>query len=101
MKHREGIYRFLSAHGLPPAVAQEVTQDIFIKLFIAIRDGNGVMSPQGWLYDVAAKSAVSYWRREGRPIWIELVPDSALAETLRSSGPTPEVLAARNQKLRR
>src|SRR5215471_10510305 len=28
--HRDGIYRFLVTHGLPPAAAQEVTQDIFI-----------------------------------------------------------------------
>ena len=30
--HREPIFRFLVGHGLDPAVAQEVTQDVFVDL---------------------------------------------------------------------
>jgi hypothetical protein len=37
--HRDGVYRFLVAEGIAPPVAQEITQDVFVKLFIALRDG--------------------------------------------------------------
>src|ERR1022692_3420958 len=34
--HRDGIYRFLVGHGLNPATAQDVTQDVFVDLFVAL-----------------------------------------------------------------
>jgi RNA polymerase sigma-70 factor, ECF subfamily len=97
--HRDGIYRFLASHGLSPAVAQEVTQDVFMKLFVALRQGTAIVSEQGWLYGVAAKSAVDYWRREGRSAWVEL--DLSEAAAVSSANPTPEAEAARAQRLHR
>jgi RNA polymerase sigma-70 factor (ECF subfamily) len=97
--HRDGIYRFLVAHGLSPAVAQEVTQDVFLKLFVALRRGQEILAEQGWLYGVAARSAVDYWRREGRSAWVEL--DLAGADAVRSNNPTPEAEAARAQRVHR
>ena len=35
--YRDGIYRFLMGQGLNPAVAQEVTQDVFVDLFVALK----------------------------------------------------------------
>lgn len=32
--HRERIYRFLMGQGLEPANAQDLAQDVFIKLFL-------------------------------------------------------------------
>jgi RNA polymerase sigma-70 factor (ECF subfamily) len=98
--HRESIYRFLVAQGIPPPIAQEITQDVFVKLFIALRDGATIVSEQGWLYGVAAKSAVDHWRRERMPVWVELDMNSA-SEIFRSQDPTPEVAAARSEWLRR
>jgi RNA polymerase sigma-70 factor (ECF subfamily) len=97
--HRDGIYRFLVAQGISPAVAQEVTQDVFVKLFIALRDGVEILSEQGWLYGVAAKSAVSHWRRERAPVWVEM--DFSVSERLPSQEASPETLAARAEELRR
>lgn len=98
--HRDGIYRFLLAQGMMPAVAQEVTQDVFVKLFVALRDGVEILSEQGWLYGVAAKSAVSHWRRERNPIWVE-IDVTSVRENLPSQGPNPEALASRTEDLRR
>ena len=98
--HRDGVYRFLVAQGIPPPISQEITQDVFVKLFIALRDGDAIVSEQGWLYGVAAKSAVDHWRRERTPVWVELDINSA-SEIFRSQDPTPEVAAARAEWLRR
>ena len=64
--HRDGIYRFLVSHGLGPAVAQETTQDVFVDLCVALQKGIHVNSEKGWLYAVAGRTAVDYWRRERR-----------------------------------
>jgi RNA polymerase sigma factor (sigma-70 family) len=99
--HREAIYRFLVAQGLPPAVAQEVTQDVFVKLFVALQRGTEVVSDQAWLYGVAGKSAVDYWRKEGRAMWVELEPDGDAETQFQSQVPTPEALAVQSQRLQR
>jgi len=99
-KHRNGIYGFLVAQGLPLTCAQEVAQDVFVKLFVTLRDGVEVTSEQGWLYGVAAKSAVDYWRREGRSIWVELDGGDFNTEPLSSSEPNPEEAATQTQRIR-
>jgi RNA polymerase sigma-70 factor (ECF subfamily) len=99
--HRDGVYRFLVAQGMPPAVAQEIAQDVFVKLFIALRDGAEITSEQGWLYAVAAKSAVDHWRREGTAVWVELDIAHSLADAFQSEEPSPEALALHADGLRR
>ena len=99
--YRERIYRFLVGQGLDPGKAQELTQDVFVRLFVALKKGGEIESEQAWLYSVASKLAVDYWRREGRPMWVELDSLPAVVNQLRSNEPTPEATAIREQKLKR
>ncbi len=99
--YRDQIYRFLVGQGLEPAKAQEAAQDVFVRLFVAITKGTEINSEQSWLYGVASKLAVDYWRREGRSMWVELDSVPMMAENLRSTELTPEAAAVRNQRLRR
>lgn len=99
--HREKIYFFLVGQGLGPAKAQELTQDVFVKLFAALKKGSEIELEQAWLYGVAAKLAVDYWRREGRSMWVELDSIPAMAENLHSKELTPEVAALRSQRSKR
>ena len=89
--HRDGIYRFLVGHGLTPAVAQELTQDVFVDLFVALEKGTQMNSEQGWLYTVAGRAAVDYWRREPHPTQVDLESVTGLAGRLASAEPSPEV----------
>jgi RNA polymerase sigma-70 factor (ECF subfamily) len=99
--HRIGIYRFLVGHGLPPQVAQEVTQDVFVDLFVALEKGTRVESEQRWLYAVAGRAAVDYWRRERRSDRVELELESAPGVNLASSEPSPEAQAGKLEEVRR
>jgi len=99
--HREGIYRFLVGYNMPPPVAQEVTQDVFLKLLLALRHGPEIASEQSWLYGVAAKAAVDYWRHEGRHSFVEFDAAGLPAESFRSQDPTPECQTVRREQLRR
>jgi len=98
--YREAIYRFLAGHGLEPAVAQEVTQDVFVDLFVTLEKGTQVNSEQGWLYAVAGRAAVDYWRREHRPIWVELDSEEGVHANLPSHEPSPEAEAGNRERLR-
>jgi RNA polymerase sigma-70 factor (ECF subfamily) len=95
------MYRFLVAQGLPPASAQEVAQDVFVELFTVLRRGDRIVSDQAWLFSVAAKSAVDYWRREGKPIWVGLDSEHSVRESAKSQDPGPEAKAVRTQRLQR
>lgn len=99
--HREAIYRFLLGQGLEPATAQELAQDVFVKLFVAMTKNTEIESEQAWMYGVAAKLAVDYWRREGRPMWVELDSFPEMAENLRSKESNPEAAVVRSQRLQR
>jgi RNA polymerase sigma-70 factor (ECF subfamily) len=97
--HRESIYRFLVGQGLNPASAQEVTQDVFVDLFITLQKGAEVKSEQGWLYTVAGRAAVDYWRRESRGRWVEVEAAAHAAASVSSAGVNPEAWAGRRERM--
>lgn len=99
--HRAKIYGFLVSQGVFPAKAQELVQDVFFRLFVALTKGSEIESEQAWLYNVASKLAVDYWRREGRPMWVELDAASVMTENLRSKELSPEAAVTREQTLKR
>jgi RNA polymerase sigma-70 factor (ECF subfamily) len=99
--HRDGIYRFLTGHGLPPALAQERTQDVFVDLFVALQKGGRVESEQGWLYTVAARSAVDYWRRERSTLQVELDLEKGPAAQAQSGDLSPEAQTEHRERERR
>jgi RNA polymerase sigma-70 factor (ECF subfamily) len=101
LAHREEIYRFLAGQGLSAAAAQDLTQEVFLKLLVTLREGNAVTSEQAWLYRVAANRAVDYWRRERRSVAVELDAENTLSETLESADVRLDESAADKQRMRR
>jgi RNA polymerase sigma-70 factor (ECF subfamily) len=99
--NREKIYGFLVGQGLDPARSQELVQEVFLRLFLALKKGSEIESEQAWLYRVASNLAVDYWRREGRSMWVELDSFPDVADYLPSKDLTPEAAAVRAQKLKR
>jgi RNA polymerase sigma-70 factor (ECF subfamily) len=99
--HRDGIYRFLVGQGLNPTVAQEVTQDVFVDLFIALQKSTPLNSERGWLYAVAGRAAVDHWRHEHRQMWAELDSDQSGAARVPSLEITPEARAGHKERLTR
>jgi RNA polymerase sigma-70 factor (ECF subfamily) len=97
--YRAAIYLFLLGQGLRPVIAQEITQDVFVDLFVALEKGTKINSEQAWLYTVAARAAVDYWRREGRAMWVELDSDGTMAGAAHSSEANPEAHAGYRERL--
>jgi RNA polymerase sigma-70 factor (ECF subfamily) len=50
---REDVYRYLMTLGLDPGRAQESTQEVFLRLYAALKKGEQIQNPRGWIFRVA------------------------------------------------
>lgn len=50
---REDVYRYLLTLGLYPAQAQEAAQEVFLRLYTALKKGEDIVSPRAWIFRVA------------------------------------------------
>src|SRR5215813_10112337 len=75
---RDNLYRHLVAHGVRPQVAQELTQETFLRLHGAMLEGSDIANPRGWVFTVAHHLAVNHRRRRHEQ---ELPDEIELAST--------------------
>ena len=50
---REGVYRFVLSLGLYPPQAQEATQEVFLRLYAALKRGEDIQNRRAWVVRVA------------------------------------------------
>jgi RNA polymerase sigma-70 factor (ECF subfamily) len=60
---REGVIRYLVASGLDGDAAAEATQEAFLRLYTARRDGEQIREPGLWVYRVARNIALNTIKR--------------------------------------
>jgi len=62
---RDSIYRYLVALGTNPAEAQDLAQETFLKLYVALRNRTQIENVRAWLFTVASRLALNqrrWWR---------------------------------------
>jgi RNA polymerase sigma-70 factor (ECF subfamily) len=62
-RHHDEIYAFLLGATRNPAVAEDLLQDVFIRLLCEIRSSRSPVQLRAWLYRVAANLVVDRGRR--------------------------------------
>jgi RNA polymerase sigma-70 factor, ECF subfamily len=65
-ERREEIYIYLVSLGAPPEDAQDMTQESFLKFYVALREGQRIENPRAWLYTVAHNLAMNARLRGAR-----------------------------------
>ena len=50
---REGVYRYVLSLGLYPPQAQEATQEVFLRLYAALKRGEAIENRRAWVVRVA------------------------------------------------
>jgi RNA polymerase sigma-70 factor, ECF subfamily len=50
---RDDVYRYLLTLGLHPPNAQEAVQEVFLRLYTALKKGEDIQNPRGWVFRVA------------------------------------------------
>lgn len=58
------VYRYLASLGLEPEAAQDLTQEVFLKLYVALRQGEDVRVLRAWLFSVASNLFLNVRRSE-------------------------------------
>jgi RNA polymerase sigma factor (sigma-70 family) len=72
-EHANGLYRLALAMLHDPQGAQDVVQDVFVKLIAHIDGGGPLPSARGWLYTVAAHGCRD--RQRGLPRWLPWIAE--------------------------
>jgi RNA polymerase sigma factor (sigma-70 family) len=63
LRHRGGVYRYVLRHVRNRAEADELHQDVWLRV-VQARDGFDVASTfTGWLYRIARNRVIDHWRR--------------------------------------
>jgi len=85
-EERTSVYRYLVSLGVEPASAQDLCQDVFLRLYVALKKGEPIRVMKAWLLAVASNLALNHQRAHGyRPSasgdeferWLASAPDAA------------------------
>jgi RNA polymerase sigma-70 factor (ECF subfamily) len=87
---RDPVHRYIVAVFGHPAEAEEITQETFLRLYRALRDGQSINNTHAWVFRAAHNLAINRVKSQQ---FVELLDDDRweeLRRTLREAGPNPE-----------
>jgi RNA polymerase sigma factor (sigma-70 family) len=89
-EHAEPLYRYLAGVYGSPLDAEEVTQEVFLRLYQALAAGVPIEQPRAWVFTVGRRLMINRWKHGrvengARYGAAPIVPDS-----LCDPAPTPE-----------
>lgn len=82
LESRDDVYYYLLTFGLGPAQAQEVAQEVFLRLFTALSDGQQIDNGRAWVFRVAHNLGLNTRAKER--------PSKPLHEDPRTNNTNPE-----------
>lgn len=97
-RHRGGVFRYLRRHTGNAAIAEELYQDVWMKLI----DARGRYEPQAkfttWLYTIAHNRLVDHFRGAGRGTFVTADdPEDDPLDDVPAADPPPEDVLGRKQ----
>lgn len=84
------VYRYLVTCYCQPSDAEEITQDVFLRLYGALAEGQRIESPRAWVYRVAHNLAVNRVLRQPPEQGVAEEVWSMLSRTTPDETPTAE-----------
>ena len=93
---REDVYRYALTLGLTAGQAQEVAQEVFLRLYVTLRDGEDIQNVRAWVFRVAHNYGLKVKAKEREHGAI----DDAI-ERSPGAGSTPEWQAIESERQRR
>jgi RNA polymerase sigma-70 factor, ECF subfamily len=89
-RHRGGVFRYLLRHCRDRATAEELHQDVWLKLIVARASFDAAARFTTWLYSVARNRMIDYWRMNPAQRHVSLDDEEdglALVERIEDSNP--------------
>ncbi len=75
------IYRFIYYRVSHKETAEDLTEDVFVKLFSKIRDLEQTAAFEGWLFQIARNKVIDYYRSKKQTVALEDVESTLEYET--------------------
>lgn len=100
-RHKVNVQRLLNRMTRDAAVAEELSQEVFLRVYQARERYEPTASFNTWLYRIAFNRALNWLRsqRAGRGVTSYDAPDSQLRRTLTDNLPTPERQSLQREKI--
>ena len=98
-RHRSGVFRYLMRHCRDRALAEELHQDVWLKLISARASFDSNARFSTWLYSVARNRMIDQWRGSRGPRHVSLDDDGAsdaVGEFLADANPAMNPQGAAN-----
>lgn len=78
---RDDLYLYLRCFRIPGSLAQELTQETFLRLFQTLRRGESIDNVRGWLFRVARNLALKSIAKERLFLTVEFEAEHAAGST--------------------
>jgi len=83
---RDDLYRYSLTFGLSPGEAQEASQEVFLRLYTAMKKGEEIQNPRAWAFRVAHNLSLKIRAKQAPQLPFDLDLEARLAQ----DGPDPE-----------
>jgi RNA polymerase sigma-70 factor (ECF subfamily) len=96
---RPSLYGYLVCFGLEPQEADDIIQEVFLRLFRVLQSGGEVRNPRSWAFRVAHNLSLNLMKRERRLV-SEADPLNAGQATAATTAPNPEEVYLKKEQMR-
>jgi RNA polymerase sigma-70 factor, ECF subfamily len=96
--YREQIFRYLILSGANASLAEEVTQDTFVRLYSHLAKGNRVENVRSWTFRVARNLMIDLQRTNHRLCQESSEKWLGWADTLADENPSPHELLVEKER---
>jgi len=89
-RHLKPVYRFVFGLVLDESVAEDITQDVFIKVWKKIKSYNQEYNFKTWIFSIARNTVIDYWRKKKDIIFSKFdnaEGDNIILDTLADNSP--------------
>ena len=85
---RDDVYYYALTLGIDPAQAQDLAQETFLRLYVALRNGEDIRNPRAWIFRVAHNLGLRTRARQQRmqPL------DPAAGDAIPQAGPSADAV---------
>lgn len=98
---RDPVFRYLMRVCGDPQLSEELTQEVFLRLYRHLQQGKKANNATAWLFTVARNLAIDSSRSRQHTIDLDEAAWSELAELRSTSQPTPEQLVLQRERMDR
>ena len=95
---REDVYYYVLTLGLTPGQAQEVAQEVFLRLYVSLRNGEEILNVRGWIFRVAHNFGLKLKGKEREHVGLH---EMSAMEPVTDADASPEQVLIRSDRDRR